>query len=138
MRHGLAYKKKNQSDYLNQIMPRDYNIGWGYTNALNTILVCFTLSAGIPLFYVICSFTMFGLFLVEKYKLFEHSKKPPRMSKNLIRISVYCLYIALVMHLVFTISMQGNTKIFKKTRDEIQEDDQQIYDSFDTPRVKCF
>ena len=135
MRHGLAYRKKNQSDYLNQIMPREYNIGFGYANALNTILVCFTLSAGIPLFYIICALTMFGLFIVEKYKLYEHSKRPPRMSKSLIKISVYCLFIALILHLIFTISMLGNAKIFIPSTQEIENSDHGMFNSTEIPDV---
>ena len=112
LRHGLAYKKKNQQEYLNQVLPRNYNVSLAYTNALNTFLVCFSLSSAIPILTWVCALTMFGLFIVEKYKLFEHSKKPPRMSKNLIKISIYCLFIGLILHLIFSISMLGNHTIF--------------------------
>ena len=104
-------------------MPRDYRIDWGYTSALNTFLVCFSLSPGIPLLNWVCALSLLSYYLVEKYKLYEHSKKPPRMSKGLATISIGCLFAGLVMHLVFAISMLGNSGVFMASESEIDAND---------------
>lgn len=82
-----------------------------------------------PVLSWVCALTLFGIYFVEKYKLYEHCRKPPRMSKNLIHISIYCLYIGLVLHIIFSISMLGNTNIFSKPFEELITENTEKFDS---------
>lgn len=121
LRHNKAFKQNNQRDFLNLLLPRHYNFFWGYSNAINIILVSFSFSSGIPLLLPLCAIGLFLIFLVEKYKIKNYCRKPPTLNHRFIQISIFFLFLALFFHLFFSILMLGSATIFGKSNFQIRE-----------------
>lgn len=105
------------------LMPLRYDHKWGYSQALNTVLVTLSLGLGIPLILCIGACTLLALWLTEKYKLAKFCKRPPRLSQQLVHISIGFLSLGLLLHLFFSISMLGSTYIFLQPLKEKYDQD---------------
>lgn len=100
-----------------------YNVYWGFSHSLNTFLVCFGLSSGMPFLNLICAISLIFTYVAEKYKLIEHSKIPEKLSNLLLKMIYIILYLGLILHIVISISMLGNTELFLHDLKDVEDID---------------
>jgi len=108
-------RKKLQKDYEELYMGPEFLIDFRYSQILALVFVCFLYSGGMPFLYITSFAQLLLTYYFDKTFLLKICRLPKNYDEKLESIIRTTLYVIVVVHLLFTIFMYGNSDIFNQT-----------------------
>ena len=94
---------------------------------MKLIIICFTFSSGIPIYYHFVYMGLFFIYWTQKYLFVYNSKVPPPLGKSFMKSIYPLMKITLMIHMIFSIVFYSNDDIFP-TKLNINLDDENSLD----------
>ncbi len=110
-RGGVLTRQKTKKDFLKLYVGPEFDLGTRYSQILSTIFVILLYSPGIPILYLLIFLFFLITYYVDKYLVLNIYKKPPHIDLYVSKVFNYLIYLAIVLHISFSIWMYGNKYI---------------------------
>lgn len=79
---------------------------------LSVVFICFLYSGGMPILNVLCFFTLFFMYWIDKILILRYFRKPPMVNHSLNDRVIAILPYAIIMHCAVSLYMYGSHTIF--------------------------
>jgi hypothetical protein len=133
-RRNLSFKHPEQrltQDELNtSIIGPKFDLAYNYSQLLTSIFISFTFSAGIPLLYPIACANFAVYYMLEKYLFVNMYKIPPHFNLTIGRRVTFFIPVALTLHVLMSIWMYSNHKLFMWGLNDDNSNSQEADDDF--------
>lgn len=120
-------KKSIHKDYERLYTDYDFNIDFSYTEVINIVFVCMTLSPLLPYIFYIAIVYLFVVYWRDKYMckigslVLTNSKIPPHFDESMSETSRDILTSVIPIYLILCIWIFGNTNIMDETNFSISQ-----------------
>ncbi|MCQ2818082.1 MAG: hypothetical protein MJ252_12520 [archaeon] len=122
--YGTSTSKENKKDYYDLYTGPVFGMETRYASILSTFWVCMFYGAPMPILNVIFFVYIFLTFVVDKFLILRYYRKPPVIDLKTASTFINYSFVALAIHLAFSIWTYGNPKLLLDTgegNDKIQK-----------------
>ena len=109
----VYFVRYSQDDLNQQYLGPHFAIKYRYTQILVNFYVCWMYSTAMPLMPLIGAISFYVSYWVDKYLFCNFYRTPPMYSDKIGKTSTAFVGFSVVLHLIMSIWMMGNGKIFR-------------------------
>ena len=110
------FTRKHLQDELNQLyLGNEFNLDVKYAQILTVIIVSLIYAPGLPVLYISTFSFLIVTYWIDKYLLLCVCRKPKLIDNKLANLVHKLLKYTLIVHLIWSIWIYGNPKLFLKS-----------------------